>query len=152
MDISSINAAQIQAEVLNGLNSGLDARPDKSIDILGPMDVHSKPDTMSDFNIQEGLETKVTEVPKTYPMDPTSPLSPGDEILLGMQQSSEDIQGRMNSVNQATQQMYTRSDIPSAAELFQLQILLQSYQFTQELVVRAVSSLNQGIQSLFRNQ
>lgn len=97
------------------------------------------------------------------PVDPTmaskaiSPVqtdmasTPGDEILKSIQKISDAQTNSIKNLSNMSEKL-KESDTVSMAGALEMQKGLMEFQLKQELISKATGSINQGIQTLFKNQ
>lgn len=77
--------------------------------------------------------------------------APGDEILKTMQKISDAHTESVNNLLNASNNL-EKSETITMAGVLGMQKSLMEFQLKQELISKAASSINQGIQTLFKNQ
>lgn len=97
------------------------------------------------------------------PVDPTmasqaiSPVqtdmvsTPGDEILKSIQKISDAQTNSIKNLSDMSEKL-KESETVSMAGALEMQKSLMEFQLKQELISKATGSINQGIQTLFKNQ
>ena len=77
--------------------------------------------------------------------------NPGDEILKSIQKISDAHTDSVNKLTEASERLKNSSEITMVGAL-EMQKSLMEFQLKQELISKATGSVNQGIQTLFKNQ
>lgn len=93
--------------------------------------------------------TSSTAIPDVASAPPPGPLSLGTKILDGLQNSSNDLSGRWQSISERLDQT---SATPNVTELLQVQTQLLQVSIHYELVGKAISKSTQNIDTMVRMQ
>lgn len=78
-------------------------------------------------------------------------LNPGDEILNTLQKISDSQSNSVNNLLDVSERLKNSGTV-SMASLFEMQKGLMEFQLKHEVISKSTSSVNQGIQTLFKNQ
>lgn len=78
-------------------------------------------------------------------------LNPGDEILNTLQKISDSQANSVNNLLDVSERL-KNSETVSMASLLEMQKGLMEFQLKHEVISKSTSSVNQGIQTLFKNQ
>lgn len=88
-----------------------------------------------------GISPTQTDVPST----------PGDEILKSIQKISDAQAASVRNLVSLSEQL-KKSETISMAGALEMQRGLMEFQLKQEIISKATGSINQGVQTLFKNQ
>lgn len=93
----------------------------------------------------------VMEPQQVGPVQDNIILTPGDKILKSIQELSDSHTNSVKNLLSKSEKL-KESDTVSMAGALEMQKGLMEFQLKQELISKATGSINQGIQTLFKNQ
>ena len=88
---------------------------------------------------------------QVIPAQTDTTTNPGDEILKSMQKISDSHTSSVNNLAKLSDYIKNSEDLTMAGAM-EMQKTLMEFQLKQELISKSTGSINQGIQTLFKNQ